>query len=169
MRLRILQEIFGTEIPDPRDIAIISLANACAIFPRTLPTDDYEEVRARIELISRLELVSRSVVASIRELTLAESFARRQGIRREGGGWPRASGHLPFIGHMWQFRNTINGFLVEQCRKLGPVFEISIPGNRLVVSVAIRRSGKTAIVSTVYPGSTPRSAREIQKGMLPRP
>ena len=133
VRLRILQEIFGTEIPDPRDIAIISLANACDIFPRILPTDDYEEVRARIELISRLELVSRSVVASIRELTLAESFAKRQGIRRVGGGWPRASGHLPLIGHMWQFRNTINGFLVEQYRKLGPVFEISILGNKLVV------------------------------------
>lgn len=133
VRLRVLQGIFGTEIPDPRDIAMISLANACDIFQRILPADDYEEVRERIGLLSRLELVSRSVVGSIRDLTLAESFARRQGIRREGGGWPRASGRLPFIGHMWQFRNTINRFLVEQYRKLGPVFEISIPGNKLVV------------------------------------
>ncbi len=133
VRLRVLQEIFGTEIPDPRDIAMISLAHACDIFQRILPADDYEEVRERIELISRLELVSRSVVGSIRNLTLAEAYAQHRHIREKGGGWPRASGYLPVIGHALQFRNTINGFLTEQYRNLGPVFEISLLGKKWLV------------------------------------
>ncbi len=133
VRLRVFREIFGDEIPDPRDIAVISLANACDIFQQILPADDYEEVRGRIELISRLELVSRSVVASIRNLTLAEAYAQRRRIQEKGGGWPRASGYLPVIGHVLQFRNTINGFLTEQYRNLGPVFEISLLGKKWLV------------------------------------
>ena len=123
-RQRILQAIFSDIIPDTRDIVIISLAHACDIFQRILPTDEYEEARERIELISRLEMISRSVTDGIRNLTLAEAYARRRGIAEQGGGWPRASGHLPIIGHVLQFRNTINGFLTEQYRNLGPVFEV---------------------------------------------
>lgn len=55
--------------------------------------------RARIELITRLELLSRSVINGIRNLTLAEAYARYRSMQEKGGGWPRASGHLTIIGH----------------------------------------------------------------------
>ncbi|MCY3691544.1 MAG: cytochrome P450 [Chloroflexi bacterium] len=132
-RQRILQAIFSDNIPDTRDIVIISLAHACDIFQRILPTDEYEEARERIEIISRLEMISRSVTDGIRNLTLAEAYARRRGIQQKGGGWPRASGHLPIIGHVLQFRKTINGFLTEQYRNLGPVFEVSLLGKKWLV------------------------------------
>ncbi len=131
--LRVLHAIFSDDIPDTRDIVIISLANACDLFRQMLPPDEYAEARERIELISRLELLSRSVIDGIRNLTLAEAYARRRGVREKGGGWPRASGHLPIFGHVLQFRDTINGFLTEQYRKLGPVFEISLLGRKWLV------------------------------------
>lgn len=131
--LRVLRTIFNDDIPDTRDIVIIGLANACDVFQRLLPPDEYEEARQRIELISKMELLSRSVIDAIRNLTLAEAYARRRRIQERGGGWPRASGHLPIIGHALQFRNTINGFLTEQYRNLGPVFEISLLGKKWLV------------------------------------
>ena len=130
---RILRAIFSDEIPDTRDVVIISLAHACDIFQRILPADEYEEARERIEIISRLEMISRSVTDGIRNLTLAEAYARRRGIEEKGGGWPRAAGHLPIIGHVLQFRKTINGFLTEQYRNLGPVFEVSLFGKKWLV------------------------------------
>ena len=131
--LRVLHAIFSDDIPDTRDIVIIGLANACDVFQQILSPEEYAEARERIEQISRLELLSRSVIDGIRNLTLAEAYARRRRIREKGGGWPRATGHLPIIGHVLQFRNTINGFLAEQYRKLGPVFEISIFGKKWLV------------------------------------
>ena len=131
--LRVLRAIFSDDIPDTRDIVIISLANACDVFRQMLLPEEYAEARERIELISRLELLSRSVTDGIRNLTLAEAYARRRGIQEKGGGWPRASGHLPLIGHALQFRNTINEFLTEQYRNLGPVFEISLLGKKWLV------------------------------------
>ena len=130
---RILQAIFSDAIPDTRDIVIISLAHACDIFQRILTADEYEDARERIELISRLEMLSRSVIDGIRNLTLAEAYAQRRRVHEKGGGWPRASGHLPLIGHVLQFRNTINGFLTEQYRNLGPVFEVSLFGKKWLV------------------------------------
>ena len=131
--LRVLRTIFSDDIPDTRDIVIISLAHACDIFQRLLPADEYEAAQERIELISRLEMLSRSVIDGIRNLTLAEAYAQRRRIQEKGGGWPRASGYLPVIGHALQFRNTINGFLTEQYRNLGPVFEISLLGKKWLV------------------------------------
>ena len=131
--LRVLHAIFSDDIPDTRDIVIISLANACDVFRQMLLPEEYAEAHERIELISRLELLSRSVTDGIRNLTLAEAYARRRGIQEKGGGWPRAAGHLPVFGHVLQFRNTINGFLTEQYRKLGPVFEISLVGKKWLV------------------------------------
>ena len=131
--LRVLHTIFSDDIPGTRDIVIISLANACDVFRQMLTPEEYAEARERIELLSRLELLSRSVTDGIRNLTLAEAYARRRGIQEKGGGWPRASGHLPILGHALQFRNTINGFLTEQYRNLGPVFEISLLGKKWLV------------------------------------
>jgi cytochrome P450 len=124
--LRVMRTIFSDDIPDPRDIVIISLANACGVFRQMLPAEDYAKAHERIELISGLELLNRAVVDGISNLTLAESYARRRGIQQRGGGWPRASGHLPILGHVLQFRNTINGFLAQQYRQLGPLFEVSL-------------------------------------------
>ena len=131
--LRVVHAIFSDDIPNTRDVVIISLANACDVFQQMLLPEEYAEARERIELISRLELLSRSVVEGIRNLTLAEAYSRGRRIQEKGGGWPRASGHLPFLGHVLQFRNTINGYLTEQYRKLGPVFEISLLGKKWLV------------------------------------
>ena len=132
-RSRILEVIFTDVIPDSRDTVIIGLAHACGIFQSILSPDEYEAALPRIELISRLEMLSQSVVEGIRNLTLAEAYARRRGIQEKGGGWPKASGHVPIIGHILQFRRTINGFLTEQYRNLGPVFEISLFGKKWLV------------------------------------
>lgn len=57
-RSRILDVIFTDAIPDSRDIVIIGLAHACDIFRSILSPDEYEAALPRIQLISRLELLS---------------------------------------------------------------------------------------------------------------
>ncbi len=133
VRQRILQVIFSDEIPDIRDIVIISLAHACDIFQRILADSEYEEARERIELIARLEMISRSVIEAIQNLTLAESQALRRAIQEKGGGWPRASGSLPFLGHSLKFGKGLESFLTEQYRNLGPVFEVSLFSRKYLV------------------------------------
>ncbi len=135
VRQRIAYVISSDEIPDIRDIVIISLAHGCGIFQRILSEQEYEEARERIELIARLELLSRSVVEAIRNLTLAETQALRRAIQEKGGGWPRAAGFLPVAGHALKIQREggVQAFLTEQYRNLGPVFEISLLNRKRLV------------------------------------
>ncbi len=133
IRLRISQVIFSDEIPDIRSIVLIGLANACDMFKHMLSETEYEAASERIELISRLELLNRSVVDAIQNLTLSESQFLRREMQKSGGGWPTASGHLPLLGHALQFRNGLQSFLVKQYQELGPVFEVSLPRQKQVI------------------------------------
>ena len=130
---RILGVLFSDDIPPTRDVIIVSLAHACGLFSRLMMADEFEEVKERIELVADLELVARSVSDAIRRLTLAESQAARRAIRESGGGWPRASGWLPVIGHAHKMTGNLSVFFTEQYLKHGPVFEVNAPGNRFVV------------------------------------
>ena len=132
VRVRILYALLADEIPDSRDIIIISLIHACDAFQHILSSEEYAELKERIELISRLELVSQSVIAAIRNTTLAESHTMGEVVRQQGGGWPKADG-WPIIGSTIQLLANSAGFLSEQYRKKGPVFELRTVGRKWVV------------------------------------
>ena len=57
VRLRVMRVLFSHDIPDPRDIVIISLADACGALARLLSPAEMEQVRERIALVSRMDLI----------------------------------------------------------------------------------------------------------------
>ena len=133
IQTRMMATLLSDDIPSPRDSLIIALANACGVFRFILEHSEYERIRERLELISRLELVARTVIDSVRTLSLAESQRLRREIRKRTGGWPKASGRIPLLGHAVKLVGDINGFFTEQYLKHGPVFEVSALGRRYVV------------------------------------
>ena len=68
---RVLAIIKSDEIPDPHDVSLIALAEACAVFDAILTPDDMIEYRPRIQEIAKMDL-------------LAQSMANALGARRGG-------------------------------------------------------------------------------------
>ena len=67
-KLRIMQVLFSEEIPSPRDIVIICLADACRIFSRIMPERQVEQARARIDLVRRMDLIGQAVSSAVRDI-----------------------------------------------------------------------------------------------------
>ena len=130
---RMMGLLLSDEIPSPRDAVIISLAHACGVFRRMLAPSEYEEVEERIELISGLELVTRAAAAAIRNVSLAESRRLQRIVRERGGGWPKASGRLPIVGHAFKLAGAFGDFCTQQYLEHGPVFEVGAFGSTYVV------------------------------------
>ena len=53
--------LFSDDIPDPRDIVIVSLAAASDVFSRILSREELAEAQSRIDLISGMDLIGQSV------------------------------------------------------------------------------------------------------------
>ena len=126
VQLRVMRILFSDDIPDPRDVVIICLADACGIFERLLSKEEQDQVRERIELVGQLDLIGRSVSRAIRELEPPPASPRpRKDI-------PRAPG-LPLIGNTIGMAGDLTSFLVDQYRSLGPVFRIQAFNRRFIV------------------------------------
>ena len=111
VRLRVMRVLFSDDIPDPRDIVIISLAEACGSFARLLSPAEHAEARERIALVSRMDLIGRSVVEAIRQ-------------RGPSAHTPARAQAIPVVRPPLNDLLMGRGFLTEQYRKLGPVFEV---------------------------------------------
>ena len=68
VKLRIMQVLFSEEIPTPRDIVIICLADACRIFNQIMPERQVERSRERIDVVRRMDLIGRAVAGAIRDI-----------------------------------------------------------------------------------------------------
>ena len=68
VKRRIMDVLLSELIPDPRDIAIICLADACALWPGLIHERELARLRPRIAQVARLDLIGRSVAHTIREL-----------------------------------------------------------------------------------------------------
>ncbi|MDE2788812.1 MAG: cytochrome P450 [Paracoccaceae bacterium] len=150
VQLRIMRALFLEEVPGPRDIVIVGLANACGVFERILSKEERIQVGERIDLLSQLDLIGRSVSDAIRELRLRSSPA----IARPQRARPRARG-LPLLGNLFDLLRpgTLRQFLTEQYRDLGPLFELRALNRRLLVmagteaNLFLSREGKTCLRS----------------------
>ena len=141
VRLRIMRVLFTDEIPDPRDIVIICLADACGVFKNILSQSELSEVQERIELIRKMDLIGQSVTKAIRE---HEPPTPLPTPRKE---IPQAPG-LPLIGNTIGMTRDLGSLLVKQYRNLGPIFRIKAFNRRFVVLVGpeantfVKRGGK---------------------------
>ncbi len=68
VKLRIMGVLFSEEIPDPRDVALISLVDACRLFEELLGPRELEGVRDRIAVIRKLDLIGQAMQSKIREI-----------------------------------------------------------------------------------------------------
>ena len=130
VRLRIMRVLFDDEIPDPRDIAIICLADACGVFERILSRSDLDQVAERIALVRRMDLIGRSVTDTLRRST--PPHEARPSVARRAREIPQAPG-LPLAGNAIRMASDPRAFLIECYRTLGPVFRVRAFHRRFIV------------------------------------
>ena len=65
---RLAQSVLGDEIPEVRDIMLVSIANACGLFSAALAPAQIEKRTDWIESLSKIETVSRNLSTSIAAL-----------------------------------------------------------------------------------------------------
>ena len=70
VKLRIMGVLFSDEIPDPRDIMIICLVDACGIFKELLSRRQLGQVAPRIEMVRKLDLIGQAMSQAIRDIEL---------------------------------------------------------------------------------------------------
>ena len=115
VQLRVMRALLSSDIPDPRDIDIIGLADACGAFERLLSPAELAVAQARIAQLGRMDLIGRAVAEVIRQ---GEAPADPDRIpRRDMPVSPRPS--LRVI-----LSNNFRDFMVERYLKLGPIFQI---------------------------------------------
>ena len=141
VQLRIMRTLFSDDIPDPRDIVIISLASACGVFESMLSQDELTRVRGRIDVICRLDLIGREVVAAIRQIEPppppAPSSVRPAPAPspvRPAAEIPEAAG-LPLLGNVFGMAGDLRGFLLREYRQHGPIFRVRALHHRWVALV----------------------------------
>ena len=127
-RLRIMRVLFSDDVPDPRDIATIALANACGVFRTILSSEERAQVRDRIDLMTRLDLIGRTMTLGIEQVGAPD---RPPPEPRQPKEIPVVPG-LPLLGNGLAMRKGLVTFLARQYRELGPIFRISAPGRRFV-------------------------------------
>jgi len=78
VKLRLAQAILTDEIPDTRDIMLVSIAEQCGLLDYVLSSAELANRKPRIETLCNLETISRKVNAAILNL----DGGLRQGITR---------------------------------------------------------------------------------------
>ena len=78
VKLRIMGVLFSDEIPDPRDIVVICLADACGIFSELLTSREIESVAPRIEQVRRLDLIGQATTQAIRDIEVSIATSMNQ-------------------------------------------------------------------------------------------
>lgn len=68
VKLRLAQAILTDEIPDTRDIMLVSIAEPCGLLGYVLSSAELANRRARVEMLCNLETISRTVSAAILNL-----------------------------------------------------------------------------------------------------
>ncbi len=82
---RIRQTLASDDLPEPRDVALISLLDACDLLGHVVPSREIDQRRARIEQLHRMDLIGREVanaIATAERSTLLAIRARSARVRR---------------------------------------------------------------------------------------
>ena len=68
VRSRILDVLSSGKIPDPRDVALICLADAGAVFPVIMDKDNLERASGRIAQLRKMDLIGQAMSGAVRQL-----------------------------------------------------------------------------------------------------
>jgi len=75
VKLRIMGVLFSDEIPSPRDVVIICLADTCGIFKQLLSKRELGEAAARIDQVRQLDLIGQAVSGAMRDIEMSLAAA----------------------------------------------------------------------------------------------
>lgn len=78
VKLRIMGVLFSDEIPDPRDVMLICLADACGIFSHLLTRRELSQVTERIEQVRRMDLIGQAMSQAIQEIEVSVAASVQQ-------------------------------------------------------------------------------------------
>ena len=115
---RIMRLLFSDDIPDPRDIVIVSLAAASDVFSRILSREELAEAQSRIDLISGMDLIGQSVARAVAQQPMASLPSSPSA--RSPEEIPMVSG-WPLVGSALDMAGDLRSFLTRQYRELGPI------------------------------------------------
>jgi Golgi phosphoprotein 3 len=68
VRARLRQLLLTDEIPDPRDVVLICLIDACGLLGLVLGPDEIARTKTRVEQLSRLDLIGQAVTKAVAEI-----------------------------------------------------------------------------------------------------
>lgn len=128
VRLRIMRVLFGDDIPGPRDVVIICLAEACGLFKKILSRDELKEAQDRIDLVLKMDLIGRALIQSVRQFKPKDEAGEPEG----DPNLPMVRG-LPILGSALQAGRNMTQFVVQSYQRHGPVFEVDLFGVRAIV------------------------------------
>ena len=120
VKTRISNAIFHNEIPDPRDVIIISLVNTCDVFRFMFQLDDGAE--QRIDFICNMDLIARSIAAAVSH-NMAGFLLRPSALAKRIPTVPLT--RLLFNRHVRQ--GNVPAVFADLTREFGPVFQIKPP------------------------------------------
>ena len=130
VQFRIMRLLFSDDIPDPRDIVLVSLAAAGDVFKHILSREELAEAQDRIDLISRMDLIGQAVARALRS---AKAPTPVPSVR-PAAEIPQASG-WPLIGNAIDMAGDLRGFLTRKYLKHGPIFQIRALNRRFIALV----------------------------------
>ena len=68
VKTRLRQVLLSDEIPDPRDVVLICLIDACGLLGLVLTPDEIERTQKRVEQLARLDLIGQAVTRAVAEI-----------------------------------------------------------------------------------------------------
>ena len=129
VKTRITKAIFNNEIPDPRDVIIISLINTCDVFRFIFQLDD--EAEERIKLICKMDLIGRSIATAVTH-NLAGPLLRRSALTKK---IPTVPLHQLLLNpHVRD--GDLPALFGDLAEKHGPVFQIRPPFAKPMIFLA---------------------------------
>ena len=78
VKRRISDVLLSEAVPDPRDVAIICLADACDVLREVFSGREINRIRPRIDQVRKLDLLGREVSGAIMEIEHSISMAMMQ-------------------------------------------------------------------------------------------
>ena len=78
VKMRIMEVLFSDDIPHPRDVVIICLADACNLFSQILSKRESERAAARILQVRKLDLIGRATTQAIRDIEVTLALLQQQ-------------------------------------------------------------------------------------------
>ena len=129
IKTRVVKALFTDEIPDPRDVIVICLVNACDVFRIMFELD--EETEERIASICQMDLIGRSIASAV-EHNIASPMLRHSTLAKK---IPVVSlRRLALSPHIRS--GNVPALFAALTEEYGPVFQVRPPFARPMIFLA---------------------------------